>query len=180
MDIEFIFYDKCLKAFDRLKKALISNPIVQAPRWDLPFELMCDASDWAIGAVLGQRVEKKLHVIYYMSKTLNGAQRNYTTTEKEFLAIVHTFEKFRCYLLGSKTIVFTDHAALKYLFVKKESKLRLIRWVLELQTFDIEIRDKRGAENVVADHLSGLEDSQIHDDGSPIADRMLDDFLYAI
>ncbi|XP_021715734.1 uncharacterized protein LOC110683650 [Chenopodium quinoa] len=152
-DVEFIFDDKCLKAFDKLKKALISTPIVQAPRWDLPFELMCDASDWAIGGVLGQRVEKKLHVIYYMSKTLNGAQKNYTTTEKEFLAIVHSFEKFRCYLLGSKTIVFTDHATLK---------------------------DKKGAENVVADHLSRLEGDHIHDDGSPIKDRMLDDFLYSI
>ena len=141
---------------------------------------MCDASDWAIGGVLGKRVDKKLHVIYYMSKTLNGAQKNYTTTEKEFLAIVHSFEKFRCYLLGSKTIVFTDHTALKYLFAKKESKPRLIRWVLELQTFEIEIRDKKGAENVVADHLSCLEGDQIHDDGSPIEDRILDDFLYAI
>ncbi|XP_021773987.1 uncharacterized protein LOC110737949 [Chenopodium quinoa] len=130
--------------------------------------------------VLGQRVDKKLYVIYYMSKTLNGAQKNYTTMEKEFLAIVHSFEKFRCYLLGSKTIVFTDHAALKYLFAKKESKPRLIRWVLELQNFEIEIRDKKGAENVVADHLSYLEGDQIHDDGLPIEDRMLDHVLYAI
>src|SRR6187397_142294 len=119
-DAEFLFDDKCLEAFNKLKKALISTPIVQAPRWDLPFELMCDASDLAIGGVLGQRVEKMLHVIYYMSKTLNGAQRNYTIKEKEFLAIVHAFEKFCCYLLGFKTIIFPDHVALKYFFAKKE------------------------------------------------------------
>ncbi|XP_021719088.1 uncharacterized protein LOC110686807 [Chenopodium quinoa] len=179
-DVEFIFDDKCLEAFNRLKKALISTPIVQAPRWDLPFELMCDVSDWEIGGVLGQRVEKKLYVTYYMSKTLNGAQKNYTTTKKEFLTIVHSFEIFQCYLFGSKTIVFTDQAALNYLFAKKESKPRLIRWVLELQTFEIEIRDKKGAENVVADHLYRLEGDQIHDNGLPIEDIMFDDVLYAI
>ncbi|XP_021718852.1 uncharacterized protein LOC110686542 [Chenopodium quinoa] len=179
-DVEFAFDDKCLEAFKKLKKAPMSTPIVQAPRWDLPLELMCDVSDSAIGGVLGQRDYKKLHVIYYISKTLNGAQRNNTTMEKEYLAIVHAFEKFHCYLLSSKTIIFTDHEALKYLFTKKESKSRSIRWVLKLKTFDIEIRDKRGAENIVADHLSRLDDSQIHDDGSPIEDNMLDDFLYAI
>ncbi|XP_021727899.1 uncharacterized protein LOC110695013 [Chenopodium quinoa] len=140
--------------FDRLKEALISAPIIQPPNWELPFELMCDASDFAVGSVLGQRKDKNLHAIYYTSKTLDEAQRNYTTTEKEFLAIVHAIEKFRSYLLGSKVIVFTDHAALKYLLSNKEPKPRLIRWVFLLQDYDIEIRDKKGAENVVADHLS--------------------------
>lgn len=144
---EFDFTPECLEAFHKLKAALISTPIVQAPDWSLPFELMCDASDTAVGAVLGQRKDKKLHVIYYMSKTLNEAQRNYTTTEKEFLAVVHAFEKFRDYLVGSKTIVYTDHAAIRYLMNKKDAKPRLIRWVLLLQEFDVEIRDKKGAEN---------------------------------
>ncbi|XP_021742811.1 uncharacterized protein LOC110708896 [Chenopodium quinoa] len=91
-----------------LKEALISGPIIQPPNWELPFELMCDASDFAIRSVLRQRKDKKLHAIYYTIKTLDDAQRNYTTTEKEFLAIVHAIEKFRSYLLGSKVIVFTD------------------------------------------------------------------------
>ncbi|XP_021750128.1 uncharacterized protein LOC110715818 [Chenopodium quinoa] len=86
-EADFVFNEECLNAFNKLKQALISTPIVQGLRWDLPFELMCDASDVAIGGVLGQRVEKRLYVIYYMSKTLNEAQRNYTTTEKEFLAV---------------------------------------------------------------------------------------------
>ena len=81
-DDEFIFDDKCSEAFQTLKQALISAPIMQSPDWSEPFEIMCDASDYAIGVVLGQRKDKKLHVIYYASKTLDEAQMNYATTEK--------------------------------------------------------------------------------------------------
>ncbi|RVW87081.1 Retrovirus-related Pol polyprotein from transposon 17.6 [Vitis vinifera] len=126
----------------------------RAPNWQLPFEVMCDASDFAIGAVLGQREDGKPYVIYYASKTLNEAQRNYTTTEKELLAVVFALDKFRAYLVGSFIIVFTDHSALKYLLTKQDAKARLIRWILLLQEFDLQIRDKKGVENVVADHLS--------------------------
>ena len=116
-------------AFDRLKEALISAPIVVSPDWNLPFELMCDANDHAIGVVLSQRKENKLYVIYYASRTLNDAQLNYATTEKEMLAVIFAFDKFRSYLLGSKVVVYTDHTALKYLLNKKDLKPRLIRWV---------------------------------------------------
>ncbi|KAL6344436.1 hypothetical protein AAG906_039692 [Vitis piasezkii] len=117
---------------------------------------MCDASDFAIGAVLGQREDGKPYVIYYASKTLNEAQRNYTTTEKELLAVVFALDKFRPYLVGSFIIVFTDHSALKYLLTKQDAKARLIRWILLLQEFDLQIRDNKRVENVVADHLSRL------------------------
>ncbi|XP_076929392.1 uncharacterized protein LOC143593754 [Bidens hawaiensis] len=129
-DFAFDFDADCLKAFEFLKGQLVNAPILIAPNWSLPFELMCDASDFAVG---------------------------------ELLAVVFAFDKFCSYLVLSKTIVYTDHAALRYLFAKKYAKLRLIRWILLLSEFDIEIRDKKGAENVVVDHLSCLEDPNIEE-----------------
>ncbi|GJU93778.1 reverse transcriptase domain-containing protein [Tanacetum coccineum] len=153
----FIFSDDCIQAFQTLKKKLTEAPILIAPDWDLPFELMCDASDFAIGAVLGQRHEKHFRPIHYASKTMNEAESHYTTTEKEMLAVVYAFEKFRSYLILNKCIVYTDHSALKYLFAKKDSKARLLRWVLLLQEFKFKVIDTKGAENLAADHLSRLE-----------------------
>nr|GEZ79417.1 reverse transcriptase domain-containing protein [Tanacetum cinerariifolium] len=156
-DTLFIFSEDCIKAFQALKKKLTEAPILIAPNWDLPFELMCDASDFAIGAVLGQRHEKHFMPIHYASKTLTDAESNYTTTKKEMLAVVYAFEKFRSYLIMNKCIVHTDHSALKYLFAKKDTKARLLRWVLLLQEFDFDVLDTKGAENLAADHLSQLE-----------------------
>ena len=98
----------------------------------------------------------KPYVVYYAIKTLNEAQRNYTTTEKELLAVVYALDKFRAYLIGADIIIFTDHSALKYLLTNQNAKARLIRWVLLLQEFNLKIRDKKGVENVVVDHLSRL------------------------
>ncbi|GKF12647.1 reverse transcriptase domain-containing protein [Tanacetum coccineum] len=112
-----------MESFEFLKKKLTEAPILVAPNWDLPFEIMCSASDFAVGAVLGQRKKKYFQPIHYASKTLSDAQTHYTTTKKELLVVVYAFEKFRSYLVLSKTI----------------------------------IRDKKGAENLAADHLSRLE-----------------------
>nr|GEZ53296.1 reverse transcriptase domain-containing protein [Tanacetum cinerariifolium] len=116
----------CIKAFQTLKKKLTEAPILIAPNWDLPFELMCDASDFTIGVVLGQR-------------------------------LVYAFKKFRSYLIMNKSIVHTDHSALKYLFAKKDAKAILLQWVLLLQEFDFKVLDTKGAENLAIDHLSRLE-----------------------
>ncbi|GJW99773.1 reverse transcriptase domain-containing protein [Tanacetum coccineum] len=124
----FIFSTECREAFKTLKKKLTEAPILVSPDWDLPFEIICDASDFAVGAVLGQRKTKHFQPIYYASKIMTDAQAHYTTTEKELLAVVYAFEKFRPYL-----------------------------WILLLQEFDVIIRDKKGAENLAADHLSRLE-----------------------
>ena len=155
-DAKFAWEKDCQESFEELKSHLTTAPIVRAPNWQLPFEVMCDASDLAIGEVLGQREDGKPHVVYYARKTLNEAQRNYTTTEKELLAVVYALDKFRAYLVGSDIVIFTDHSSLKYLLTKKNAKARLIRWVLLLQEFNLQIKDKKGVENVVADHLSRL------------------------
>ncbi|CAN6583772.1 unnamed protein product [Malus baccata var. baccata] len=176
-DVSFDFNEECEKAFKHLKEMLTSAPIIRPPDWSIPFELMCDVSDYALGAVLGQRKDKQPHIIYYASRTLNDAQVNYSTTEKELLAVVFALDKFHSYLLGTKVIIYTDHAALKYLLMKKEAKPRLIRWMLLLQEFDIEIRDKKGSENVVADHLSCL----VHEeDVVPIPETFSDEQLMSI
>ncbi|GJU89031.1 putative nucleotidyltransferase, ribonuclease H [Tanacetum coccineum] len=172
-DAKFDFSDDCKKAFNILKEKLTTAPIIISPDWNAPFELMCDASDFAVGAVLGQRIDGKFKPIYYASKTLNNAQEHYTTTEKELLAVVFSFDKFRQYLILSKTVVYTDHSALKYLFSKEDAKPRLIRWVLLLQGFDIEIKDKKGAENLAADHLSRLENPDL---GTFTEEEITDEF----
>nr|GEV98998.1 reverse transcriptase domain-containing protein [Tanacetum cinerariifolium] len=153
----FIFSNECIQAFRCLKDKLTEAPILISPKWDQPFELMCDVSGYAVGAVLGQRIEKHFRPIHYASKTMNQAKANYTTTEKEMLAVVYTFEKFRSYLIMNESIVYTDHSALKYLFAKKDAKVRLLRWILLLQEFDFKVIDTRGAKNYAADHLSRLE-----------------------
>ncbi|RVX23066.1 Retrovirus-related Pol polyprotein from transposon 17.6 [Vitis vinifera] len=149
-DAKFVWDEKCQKSFEELKQFLTTAPIVRAPNWN-----------------------------YLLSKTLNEAQRNYTTTEKELLAVVFALDKFRAYLVGSSIVVFTDHSALKYLLTKEDAKARLIRWILLLQEFNLQIRDKKGVENVVADHLSRLVIT--HDShGLPINDDFPEESLMSI
>ena len=178
-DVKFEWDAECQEKFEELKAHLTIAPIVRAPDWHLPFEVMCDASDLAIGAVLGQRIEGKPYVVYYASKTLNETQRNYTTTEKELLAVVYALDKFRSYLIGSDIVIFTNHSALKYLLTKQNAKARLIRWVLLLQEFSIQIRDKKSVENVVADHLSRLTIAH-NTHNPPISDEFPGESLLAV
>nr|GFB45854.1 reverse transcriptase domain-containing protein [Tanacetum cinerariifolium] len=133
----FIFSNECIQAFRTLKEKLTEAPILIAPNWDQPFKLMCDASDYAVGFVLGQRLEKHFRPIHYASKTMNQAEMNYTTTKKEMLAVVYAFEKFRSYLIMNKSI-----------FLHRS---------LSIEEFDFKVIDTKGAENYAADHLSRLE-----------------------
>ncbi|GJR74271.1 reverse transcriptase domain-containing protein [Tanacetum coccineum] len=144
----FIFSKECIEAFNILKKKITEAPILVAPDWDLPFEIMCDTSNYAVGTVLGQRTTTKFQPIHYESKTMTDAQAHYTTTEKELLVVVYAFEKFWPYLVLSKTIVYTDHSALKYLLAKQDAKPRLLRWILLLQEFDVIIRDKKKEQRI--------------------------------
>ncbi|XP_038888175.1 uncharacterized protein LOC120078053 [Benincasa hispida] len=116
-DVPFEFDKKCQEAFDTLKEKLTTTPILQPTRWDVPFEIMCDASNLDVGAVLGQRVEKKSHVICFASRILNPNEINYITSEKEFLAIVFALDKFHSYIIGFPITIYTDHAALSMDFM---------------------------------------------------------------
>ena len=179
-DNKLCFDEACQEAFEEIKFRLVEAPIMEKPDWNGEFEIMCDASDFAIGAVLGQKDEKLFKAIYYASKTFNETQENYSTTEKEMLAIVFACDKFRPYILGSHVIIHTDHAAIKYLMAKKEAKPRLIRWVLLLQEFDLEIKDKKGCDNVIADHLSRVEKPTVQEEEREIAENFPDEQLFQL
>ena len=179
-DTKFNFDEFFQNYFEEIKSKLVEAPIMEKPDWSREFEIMCDASDFAMGAVLGQKAEKVFKAIYYASKTFNEAQKNYSTTKKEMLTIVFACEKFRPYILGSHVIIHTDHAAIKYLMAKKEAKPRLIRWVLLLHEFDLEIKDKKGCDNVIADHLSRVEKPTVQDEEREIAENFPDEQLFQL
>jgi hypothetical protein len=124
---------------------------------------MCDASNFVVGAVLSQTKDKKHYAISHASKTKTRPQLNYSTTKKELLAVIFAIDKFRSYLVGAKIIIYSDYAALKYLLTNKDAKPWLIRWTLLLQEFDIEIKSKKGVENLVAYHLSRLQYKETHE-----------------
>ncbi|KAF8086977.1 hypothetical protein N665_0606s0004 [Sinapis alba] len=175
-ETKFEFDSNCLAAFHTIKEALVSEPIAQPPNLDLPFEIMIDASDFAEEVVLGQQKDMKLHVIYYASRTMDEAQYRYTTSEKELLAIVFSFEKLRSYMVGSKVVVHTDHAAFRYLLIKKDAKSRLLRWIFFLQEFDLEIKDKNEIENGVTYHLYIMK----IDEETALDDNLLVQHVYSI
>ena len=179
-DAEFDFDESCRPAFEEIKSRLVTTPIIATPDWNKEFEIMFDASDYLMGVVLGQRTKKIFRAIYYARKTFNEAHENYSTTEKEMLAMVFSCEKFRPYILGSHVIILTDHATIKYLMAKKDAKPRLIRWVLLLEEFDLEIKDKKGSDNVIVDHLSRMEKFTEEEKGIEIQENFPDEQLFQV
>ena len=178
-DVKFKFDESCQKSFEEIRSKLGEALIMAKPDYDKEFQIMCDVSDYAMGAILGQRTNKMFKAIHYASKTFNEARENNSTTEKEMFAIVFACEKFRPYILGSHVIIHTDHAAIKYLMANKEGNPRLIRWVLLLQEFDLEIKDKKGCDNVIADHLSRVEKSIVQEE-KEIAEYFPDEQLFQL
>jgi transposase InsO family protein len=176
-DVNFRWTDDCALSFADLKQRLSTAPILRGPNWALPFHISSDASDTAIGAVLGQQEDKEPYAIYYISKNMAPAELNYTVTEREFLAVVYAINKFRHYVTGYPTFIHTDHTTIKYLMNKPITNARVTRWLLLLQEFDITIVDRPGKENVVADFLSRLH---INDDNSPVDDSFPDEHLFAV
>ena len=159
---------------------LVTAPIMLTLDWNNDCEIMRDASDYAMGARLGQRHKKIFKAIYYANNTFNEAQENYSTIEKKMLAMVFACEKFRPYILGSHVIIHTNLAAIRYVMAKKEAKPRLIKWVLLLQEFDLEIKDNKGSANVIADHLSRLEMTAVNEKGIEIANKFPNDQLFLL
>jgi len=173
---EFKWTDDFEKAFNELKHQLSTAPILRGPDWALPFHISFDASDTAIGAVLGQEENSLPYAIYFISKNMTPAELNYTVTEKKFLVVIYAINKFRHYITSYTTFVHADHSAIKYLMNKPVTNARLTGWLLLLQEFDITIVDRPGKENVVADFLSRLKTNE----NIPVDDSFPDEYLFAV
>ncbi|GKB78877.1 reverse transcriptase domain-containing protein [Tanacetum coccineum] len=153
MDDFFVFgssFDHCLNNLDKMLQRCKDAHLVL--NWE------------KFKAILGQKEDRNFHLIHFASKTLNTAKQNYTITEKELMAVVFAFDIFRSYLVLSKTTVHNDHSSLRHLFKKQDAKPRLIRWIMLLQEFDIEIKDRKGIKNVAANHLSRIKNEETSDD----------------
>lgn len=155
-DQDFVFSEDCTSAFNRLRDALCSNDVVlRVPDFSKPFILTTDASGYAIGSVLEQLDDKnQRRPVAYASRTLNDAERNYSTIEKELLAIVWSVKHFRPYLYGRKFKIRTDHQPLTWLMNLKDPSSRLMRWRIKLEEYEYEIEYVKGTSNAVADALS--------------------------
>ena len=177
-DVEFIWTKTYQEALDTLKSKLVTAPILRGPNWALPFHIHTDASNKEIGVALGQIDENLPYAIYFIRKNLSKAELNYTVTEKELLAVVHSLNKFRHYIIGYQTFVHIDHATIRYLMNKPDVNAHIIRWLLFLQQFDLTIIDKPGIENFAADFLSRVN-LPAGEEGM-VNDQIPDEHLFAI
>eukprot|EP00253_Pinus_taeda_P028720 PITA_28720 len=175
-DYEFKWDPDCQATFETLKTRISEAPILRGPYWKLPFHISIDASNKALGAVLGQK-DLVPYAIYYTSKNLTPIELNYTVTEKEFLAVVHVINKFRHYITGYETFIHTDHSAIRYLMNKPVTNGRVTRWLLLLQEFNITVLDRPWKQNTVADYLSRIQNTK---EDSPVEDKFPNEYLFAV
>lgn len=151
----FVWSAEADAAFKKLKECLVTAPVLSCPDYDKPFEVHTDASNYGVGAMLTQNIDGKEHPIAYMSKSLSAAERNYSITERETLAVVIALEHWRCYVENGKPFtVYTDHSALKWFLSLKNPTGRLARWGVRLSSFNLEFKHRKGVDNVVPDALS--------------------------
>lgn len=156
-NVKFIWSDEANEAFNTLKSALVSAPILKCPNFDEPFYIHTDASSFAIGAVLTQKLNGVDHPIAYCSRTLNKPEINYSATERELLAVLFALEQYRAYVEGRKCYIITDHASLKWFSNLKNPTGRLNRWACRLSQFDFELIHRKGKENIIPDCLSRIK-----------------------
>jgi hypothetical protein len=176
-EAKFKWDDECQISFEILKQKLSTNPVLRGPNWSLPFHICIDASDIALGEVLGQRENQMPYAIYFVSKNLSPAEVNYTVTENELLVVVHAINKFRHYITGYQAFVHIDHSAIKLLMNKPVTNPRVTRWLLLLEEFNINIIDRPSKDNLVVDFLSRM----IHfGDNTPVEDNFPDENLFVI
>jgi hypothetical protein len=155
-NVAFAWNNITQHAFDKLKEYLVSAPILGYPNFKVPFKLTCDASDFGISAILSQDFNDHEVVISYASRSLTPAERNYSTTERECLAVVWGVEHFRHYLMGTQFTIYTDHIALQWLQNTKTSSKRLLRWSLKLSEYNYTITYRAGKAIPHADALSRI------------------------
>lgn len=156
-NVEFEWTDACNEAFEKLKTALTTAPVLAFADFSRKFYISVDASNYAVGGYISNDPPPNDRPIEYFSKTLNQAQRNYSTTHKELLAIILAIEQFQHYIWGKSFVLYTDHQALTYLFNQSKPGSRLLRWKLALAEYDFEIIHRKGSNNVVSDCLSRIE-----------------------
>ena len=173
---EFKWNPDCQLAFETLKEKISEAPILRGPNWKLPFHNSTDASDTALGSILGQKYLIP-YAIYYTSKNLTPTELNYTVIGKEFLAVVHAINKFKHYITGYETFFHTDRSAIIYLMNKPITNGRVTRWILLLQEFNITVLDRPGKQNIVADCLSRIQNIK---EDSPVEDKFPNEYLFAV
>src|SRR5271156_3220752 len=177
-EVKFLSTGECQQSLDTLKEKMVTAPILVFPDWNKPFHVHVDASGIALGVVLTQPGEGVIdHPIAYSSRKLSTTEKNYTTTEREGLAMVYALQKFRHYLLGSHFKMFTDHSTLKYLVNKPVLGGRICRWLLLFQEYNFEIIVKPGRLNLGPDHPSRLESGE---EPTSLEDNLPDAQLCAI